>query len=75
MASTNVGVQEMPQRPGIVDKTLFPRQIEWDDGYSWCADVPGLGVDFDIDAAEAAYVKPSGAGRRFRRPDGALTNW
>jgi hypothetical protein len=75
MASTNVGVQEMPKKPGTVDTTLFPRQIEWSDGYSWCADVPGLGVDFDINAAEGAYVKPSPIGITFRRPDGAFTNW
>jgi galactonate dehydratase len=34
MASTNVGVQEMPKKPGTLDTTLFPRQIEWSDGYS-----------------------------------------
>ncbi|MDP6667131.1 MAG: mandelate racemase/muconate lactonizing enzyme family protein [Dehalococcoidia bacterium] len=75
MASTNVGVQEMPRQPGTTDNTLFPRQIEWAEGYSWCADVPGLGVDFDIEAAEAAYENPAGRGIRFRRPDGAFTNW
>ena len=75
MASTNVGVQEMPRQPGTTDSELFPRQIEWDEGYSWCADVPGLGVEFDIDVAERAYIKPSAVGRRFRRPDGAITNW
>jgi galactonate dehydratase len=75
MASTNVGAQEMPKRPGSLDNKLFPRQIEWEDGYSWCADVPGLGVDFDIDVAETAYVKPSHVGVTFQRPDGAFTNW
>jgi galactonate dehydratase len=75
MASTNVGVQEMPKRPGSLDNKLFPRQIEWDEGYSWCPDVPGLGVDFDIEEAEAAYVKPSSVAVRFQRPDGAFTNW
>jgi galactonate dehydratase len=75
MASTNVGAQEMPRRPGSSDTKLFPQQIEWDDGYSWCADVPGLGVDFDIDAAEGAYVNPQGMGLQLRRPDGAKTNW
>ena len=75
MASTNVGAQEMPSRPGPRDQKLFPRQIEWEDGYSWCADVPGLGVDFDIDAAEGAYVNPQGMGLTLRRPDGAKNNW
>ena len=75
MASTNVGAQEMPRRPGSSDNKLFPRQIEWEDGYSWCADVPGLGVDFNIDEAEGAYVNPAGMGLQLRRPDGAKTNW
>jgi L-alanine-DL-glutamate epimerase-like enolase superfamily enzyme len=75
MASTNVGAQEMPRRPGSSDNKLFPRQIEWEDGYSWCPDVPGLGVDFDIDEAEGAYVNPTGMGLQLRRPDGAKTNW
>ncbi len=75
MASTNVGVQEMPRRPGSFANDLFPRQIEWADGFAWCPDVPGLGVDFDIDAAELRRVDPKGWPPRLRREDGALTNW
>ena len=75
MASSNVGAQEMPSQPVIRDTKLFPRQIEWDDGYSWCPDVPGLGVDFDIDEAEGAYENPQTFGLQLRRPDGAKTNW
>ena len=75
MASTNVGVLEMPRRPGSYATELFPQQIEWDDGYSWCPDTPGLGVEFDIDAAEKATVDPHGWPPRLRRNDGALTNW
>lgn len=75
MASTNVGAQEMPRRPGTTNQKLFPRQIEWDDGYSWCPDVPGLGVDFDIDAAEGAYVNPQGSDLQLRRADSAKNNW
>ena len=33
-ASTNVGVQEMPRRPGSFATDLFPKQIEWADGYA-----------------------------------------
>lgn len=65
----------MPRKPGSSDNKLFPRQIEWEDGYSWCADVPGLGVDFDVEEAEGAYVNPAGMGLQLRRPDGAKTNW
>lgn len=75
MASTNVGVLEMPRRPGSYATDLFPEQIEWEDGYSWCPDKPGLGVEFDLDAAESAAVEPHGWPPRLRRNDGAITNW
>ena len=47
MASTNVGVQEMPRRPGTYAADLFPVQIDWDDGYAFAPDRPGLGVEMD----------------------------
>ncbi|MAR34179.1 MAG: hypothetical protein CL714_01410 [Chloroflexi bacterium] len=75
MASTNVGVQEMPTKPGSLDNKLFPKQIEWDEGYSWCPDVPGLGVDFSIEEAERCAVEPSRSGGNLYRPDGSFTNW
>ncbi len=75
MASTNVSVQEMPRAPGTYATDLFPQQIEWEDGYSWCPDAPGLGVDIDMDAAESAAVDPHGWPPRLRREDGAITNW
>ncbi len=75
MASTNVGVLEMPRRPGSYATDLFPEQIKWEDGYSWCSDKPGLGVEFDLEAAESAHVDPQGWPPRLRRNDGAITNW
>ncbi len=75
MASTNVGVLEMPRRPGSYATNLFPEQIKWEDGYSWCSDKPGLGVEFDLEAAESAHVDPQGWPPRLRRNDGAITNW
>ncbi len=75
MASTNVGVQEMPQQPGTFATDLFPQQIGWENGFSLCHDVPGLGVEFDIDAAERNAVDPAGWTPQLRRNDGAFTNW
>ena len=75
MASTNVGVQEMPQRPGTTDTDLFPQHIEWEDGYAYCTDRPGLGVDFDEDLAESRATKLSRFGPKFLRNDGAMTNY
>ncbi len=75
MASTNVGVQEMPRQPGTFATDLFPKQIEWEDGYAWCPDEPGLGVDFDIEAAESARYVPQDWPTILYREDGAFTNW
>ena len=75
MASSNVGVQEMPQRPGSYANELFPVQIEWDDGYSWCTDKPGLGVEFDLEAAENSAAELNAWPPRLRRNDGGITNW
>jgi len=75
MASTNVGVQEMPRRPGSFANDLFPKQIRWRDGYAYAPDVAGLGVDFDEKVAEKRRVSPTGWPPLLRRDDGAFTNW
>ena len=75
MASTNVGVQELPRRPGSYAAELFPQQIEWDEGYAWCPDTPGLGVDIDMEVAERSVVDPQKWPPRLRREDGSMTSW
>jgi L-alanine-DL-glutamate epimerase-like enolase superfamily enzyme len=75
MASTNVGVQEMPRRPGSFASDLFPKQIGWEDGFAYAPDAPGLGVDFDEGVAEERRVPPIGWPPLLRRDDGAFTNW
>ena len=75
MASTNVGVQEMPVRPGSYATDLFPVQIDWEDGYAFAPDRPGLGVEFDEEAAESRRLEPGGWPTLLRRNDGAFTNW
>ena len=64
MASTNVGVREMPQRPGTYATTLFQQQAGREEGYAFCHDTPGLGVEFDEEDAE-----------RFAWTSGGFTNW
>ena len=76
MAVTNVGVQEMPRRPGTYAADLFPVQLEWEDGYAWTpSDRPGLGVDFDEEAAQANPAPLNGWPPQLVRSDGAFTNW
>jgi galactonate dehydratase len=75
MASTNVGVQEMPRRPGSFAKELFPKQIKWEEGFAYAPNIPGLGVDFDEELAEKKRVTPTGWPPFLQREDGAFTNW
>ncbi|MDC0034940.1 mandelate racemase/muconate lactonizing enzyme family protein [Chloroflexi bacterium] len=75
MASTNVGVQEMPRKPGSYATDLFPKQIEWENGYAWCPDEPGMGVDFNEELAVNRIVDPTGWPPQLRRNDGSFTNW
>ena len=75
MASTNVGVQEMPKRPGSIANDLFPVQISWEDGYAWCNDLPGLGIEFDSEVAEKYKATLDGFPPFLTRNDGAFTNW
>ena len=76
MASTNVGVQEMPRRPGTYAADFFPTQIDWADGYSFVPpDAAGLGVDFDEALVAANVVDPTGWPPQLRRRDGSFTNW
>ncbi len=75
MASTNVGVQEMPKRPGTTANDIFPVQISWEDGYAWCNDMPGLGIEFDSEAAEKYHTTLDGFSPFLTRNDGAFTNW
>ena len=75
MSSTNVGVQEMPKRPVTIANDIFPVQISWEDGYAWCNDLPGLGIEFDSEAAEKYHATLDGFPPFLTRNDGAFTNW
>ena len=75
MASTNVGVQEMPRRTGSYATDIFPKQIQWEGGYAWCPDEPGMGVDIDEDVAMSRIVDPTSWMPQLRRNDGSFTNW
>jgi len=74
LASSNVGVQEQPRRPGTTLTDVFPVQVEWQDGYLLPPTRAGLGIEFDRDAARQhpfQMTEPS----HLHRLDGALTNW
>jgi galactonate dehydratase len=76
LATSNFGVQEQPRLPGASMNDIFPRQIPWRDGYLWPTEIPGLGIDFDREAARArardfVLVEPP----HLRRLDGSFANW
>lgn len=74
LACPNFGVQEQPRRPGTTLVDVFPAQIQWEDGYLLPPTVPGLGIEFDREAAARSpfqMVEPA----HLRRVDGSFTNW
>ena len=75
MASTNVGVQEMPRRPGSTSTDLFPKQIGWEDGYAFAPDEPGLGVELNEELAASLRGELNSWAPLLLRNDGAFTNW
>jgi galactonate dehydratase len=74
LACGNFGVQEQPRRPGTFLNDVFPVQIGWEDGYLLPSDRPGLGIEFDREAARRYPYHPWEL-PRLRRLDGSLTNW
>jgi galactonate dehydratase len=73
LSAPNFGVQEMPRQPGMLSD-VFPVQVAWKDGYLLPPDRPGLGIEFDEEAARNHPYQPS-QGPLLRRLDGSFTNW
>ena len=74
LASPNVGVQEQPWPPGTILPDVVPVQPEWKDGYLLPSTLPGLGVEFDREAAKKhpfEMTEPP----HLHRLDGSVTNW
>lgn len=75
MASTNVGVQEMPRAPGTFSMDLFPKQVLFEDGYARAREEPGLGVEFNEELARQHLVPRNGWPPQLHRRDGSFNNW
>jgi galactonate dehydratase len=73
LAVPNFGVQEQPRKPGVL-ADVVPVQPEWEDGYLLPPDRPGLGVEFDREAARAHPFQMTEL-PHLHRLDGSLTNW
>lgn len=74
LACPNVGVQEQPRRTGTVLTDVIPVQPEWEDGYLLAPTRPGLGIEFDREAARKHPFQMSEL-THLRRADGSFTNW
>ncbi len=74
LSCPNFGVQEQPRRPGTTHLEVFPVQPVWEDGYILPPETPGLGIEFDREAAKK-YDFEIGEAPRFTRLDGSFTNW
>jgi L-alanine-DL-glutamate epimerase-like enolase superfamily enzyme len=74
LATPNFGVQEQPQKPGAVLPDVFPVQPDWEDGYLLPPSLPGLGIEFDREAAKAHPFQMTEL-PNLRRSDGSFTNW
>jgi galactonate dehydratase len=75
LAMTPFGIQEQAYPPGI-DTEIFPVQaFELHRGSLVPRDAPGLGVEFDREAARAREFRGSAKLPLLRRADGAFTNW
>ena len=74
LASPLVGVQEQPRKPGTMLTDVVPVQPEWEDGYLLAPTRPGLGVEFDREAAKRHAFQMSEL-PHLQRLDGSFTNW
>ena len=74
LATSNFGVQELPRQPGTILPEVFPVQVSFEDGHLLPPTSPGLGIDFNEEAALAYYYQ-EGDSPRISRPDGSFTNW
>lgn len=74
LATSNFGVQEQPRKPGTMLTDVVVGQATWEDGYLLAPDKPGLGIEFDRDAAKAHPYQKTDL-PRLRRLDGSFTNW
>jgi len=74
LATSNFGVQEQPARPDAMPTEVVPNPPRWEAGYLLPPDGPGLGIDFNREAAKAlaghVWDMPN-----LRRRDGSFTNW
>ncbi len=74
LACPNFGVQEQPGKPGTTLADVVLEQPKWENGYLLPPESPGLGIQFDREAARRHPFQMTGL-PRLHRTDGSVTNW
>ena len=74
LATSNFAVQECARPPGTILPEMFPTQVVWEDGFLYPTNAPGLGIEFNPEAARQ-YPPRKGDAPRLRREDGSYVNW
>ncbi len=74
LATSNFGVQEQPRRTGAALQDVVPGQPVWENGYLLPPTAPGLGLEFDREAAKK-YPFQMTEPPHLRRLDNSYTNW
>ena len=74
LATPNFGVQEQPAKTGTVLTDVVLNQPVWERGHLLPPTAPGLGIEFDREAAKR-YPFRQNELPQLRLADGSFTNW
>ena len=70
----NMGVMELPRRPGETMSDVFTNHFSWEEGYLLPPDAPGLGIEFNEENL-GNYAFEITELPHTQRFDGSFTNW
>lgn len=75
LASSLVGVQELPRAPMSSLTDVFPVQVPYESGHLLPPESPGLGIEFNAEALKNVTTQEYGPPSGYQRDDGSYTNW
>ncbi len=75
LASSLVGVQELPRAPMSSLTDVFPVQVPYESGHLLPPESPGLGIEFNEEALKKVTTQEYGPPSGYQRDDGSYTNW
>ena len=75
LASSLVGVQELPRAPMSSLTDVFPVQVPYESGHLLPPESPGLGIEFNEEALKNVTTQEYGPPSGYQRDDGSYTNW